>query len=384
VNIWTNEILDRAKNTADPLADQVVEDLMITGKLHQINDVLAGLDENDEALPEGLPSSLTTYLDESALFPSWTDFDKIKIAQDLFIEYGPNFGVALMFQSLPTLYAGSKGGAQILYKTGQMGNHFQRRASETLRFILDAMEPGGLSAGGKGIRAIQKVRMMHAAIRLFSKKSGVMPEDGSWGEPINLEEMAGTLVAFSAIAMQGIEKLGVNLSIGEKDAYMHTWRVIGNMLGIKDEFIPKDVESAYEQWSKLDIRNFARTEAGVELMKSHVDFLEKMIPGKIVDGVVPAMMRYLMGNRVAVNILGVKSQGWWLWLIDIIRIVFRLGENFMDSSAFVKKFMASQSHEMMEALQKYWSSVDSGVPFRVPESLTKRNLGRAASEGNFK
>ena len=56
----------------------------------------------------------------------------------------------------------------------------------------------------------------------------------------------------------------------------------------------------------------------------------------------------------------------------------------MDSSAFVKKFMASQSHEMMEALQKYWSSVDSGVPFRVPESLTKRNLGRAASEGNFK
>lgn len=377
-------MLDRAKNTADPLADQVVEDLIVSGELHRINDILAGLDENDEVIPEGLPNSLTLYLEESAAFPSWTDFDKIKIAQDLFVEYGPNFGVALMFQSLPTLYAGSKGGAQILYKTGQMGDHFQRRASETLRFILDAMEPGGLEASGKGIRAIQKVRMMHAAIRFFSKKSGMMPEDGSWGEPINLEEMAGTLVAFSAIAMQGVEKLGVSLSNDEKQAYMHTWRVIGNMLGIKDEFIPKDVASAYNQWSKLDVRNFARTEAGVGLMKSHVDFLEKMVPGTVIDGVVPAMMRYLMGNRIAVNILGVKKQGWWLWLIDIIRVVFRLGEDFMDSSGFVKKFMSTQSQEMMEALQKYWSSADNGAPFRVPESLTKRNMGDSVSEGESK
>ena len=68
MNVWTNEILDKAKNTADHLADQVVEDLIVSGELHRINDILVGLDENDEPIPKGLPESLTHYLKESSIF----------------------------------------------------------------------------------------------------------------------------------------------------------------------------------------------------------------------------------------------------------------------------------------------------------------------------
>ena len=39
-------------------------------------------------------------------------------------------------------------------------------------FVLHVMAPGGLEPEGQGIKAIQKVRLMHSAIRHLVKKTG--------------------------------------------------------------------------------------------------------------------------------------------------------------------------------------------------------------------
>ena len=179
--------------------------------------------------------------------------------------------------------------------TGQLKNHFQRRAAEILRFVLDVMSKGGLKVNqegsklepGTGLRTIQKVRLMHAAVRYFAQSSDQWPEDGSWGVPINQEELMGTMLAFSTIAVDGLTQLGIKPQDQEVENYYHTWKLIAHYLGIKPEFVPNNVKNSGLMWLRLDERNFGTTPSGIQLTDSHVAFLEKLIPGRIVDNIVP-------------------------------------------------------------------------------------------------
>src|SRR3954463_8627255 len=122
------------RNTGDPLADAVISDFLASGRVASLNELMGHL--HAAANPSAQPPSLIAFLAESSRLPSWTDFEKIKRAQNAFTLHGPLFGVVMLFKSLPILYAGGKGGAQVLTLTGQLTNHYRRRAAETLRFIL--------------------------------------------------------------------------------------------------------------------------------------------------------------------------------------------------------------------------------------------------------
>src|SRR6201999_3276000 len=125
--------------------------------------------------------------------------------QEVFACYGPQICLCLLCKSLPEAYACAKG-AQVLYRTGRLTDQdgtmrtFTRRLMETSQFVVNVCIPGGLEPNGKGIVTSQKVRLIHAAIRYFIKK-------GEWdvatlGEPINQEDMAGTLQSFSTLILQ--------------------------------------------------------------------------------------------------------------------------------------------------------------------------------------
>jgi hypothetical protein len=366
---WPNDLLDIAKQTGDPLGDEVLIRLIKEGNVAQVNSLLSHLDENSEGLPANLPTYVNDYFTKTTALPEWADLEKIKKAQEFFSIHGPAFGIVLMFKSLPVLYAGAKGGVQILNMTGQLKDHFRRRASETLRFILDAMEPGGLNPGGKGIRSTQKVRLMHAAIRNFALVSGKWPSDGSWGLPINQEELGGTLAAFSTEALRGLTQLGINYTRAEAECYMHAWRVIGYFLGIQEEYIPDSIESAELFWTQLETRNFARTEDALILTKVHVEFLEELIPGGIIDGIVPALMRNLLGKKIAENYLGIPSAGWAKRLVYILKLVLNIRAGFIGVSYNLDRFITKDAIFLMKSLQKYWAKTDDSVPFQIPAAL---------------
>src|SRR5690606_2016786 len=136
-------------------------------------------------------------------------------------------GVALMYASLPTLYAGAQGGVQLLSMTGQLRKHYRRRAAVTLRFILDCMEPGSFQGAGAGLFAVQRVRLIHATVRHFAKTSGKWAALPEWGEPLNQEELLGTLLAFSVQAIDGSAQLGGPLSDREAEDLLYAWHVVG-------------------------------------------------------------------------------------------------------------------------------------------------------------
>ncbi|MBK8044673.1 MAG: DUF2236 domain-containing protein [Haliscomenobacter sp.] len=85
---------------------------------------------------------------------------------------------------------------------------------ETAQFVIDVLSPGGLSPAGKGVRSAQKVRLIHASIRHFLKQRGWDTED--LGEPLNQEDKAGTLMAFSALLLDGFKMMQIGLTPGSR------------------------------------------------------------------------------------------------------------------------------------------------------------------------
>jgi hypothetical protein len=364
----TDALLDRMRRTADPLADETVAELFRDGSVPAVNAALEQLTHNGPLPPGEGPPALLRFLEKASAAPPEVDAIRIRRAQEFFTRHGPAFGIVLMYSSLPTLYAGAQGGVQILSMTGQLSRHFRRRAAETLRFILDVMTPGGLEYRGRGIRTAQKVRLMHACIRHFARVSGRWAALPQWGEPINQEELAGTLLSFSSLAVDNLELLGGKVAPGDAEDYLHAWRCIGHWMGIEAEMRPTSMAEARDLWGRIEMRNFSRTPEGVALTRDHLDFLDEMVPGKALDGFNLPLMRHLMGRRIAVGYLGLPGPGRFSIWIDVIRRFFGFADRFLAAAGPLDRLVAEVNLQMMEALQRYWAEGRS-TPFRLPQRL---------------
>lgn len=205
-NRWSDEFLDSMRMETDSYADKVVNDILHSTREEEY--ALKFFDfliKNNDPIPDELPDIAKEYFKQTENLPPWADMNLIKKGEEIFNLYGPEFVLLLFCKSLPECYACWRG-AQVLYDTGRLNekrgniekakfNYLSRRIMETAQFVLNVMAPGGLVPDGLGIRATQKVRLMHAAIRHFIRKNEW--DLDSWGEPINQEDLAGTLMAFS-------------------------------------------------------------------------------------------------------------------------------------------------------------------------------------------
>lgn len=361
--------LDLMHNSGDAFADKVIANLLATGGIPEANAALGHLIRNMDGLLQNAPPHLTEFIEHCGTLPEWADRQKIRRAQEFFTSQGPAFGLVLMANSLPTLYAGGMGGAQVLYSTGQLSGNFRRRASQTLRFILDVMEPGGLEPAGKGIRAIQKVRLMHAAIRTYTKSSPLWAgKTEAWGSPINQEELAGTLLAFSSVALSALKKMEVEVSEEDQAAYLHTWKVAGFILGIEVGMLPASMSDASELWKQIETRNFIPTPEGQKLAVDHLTFLKELIPGKDLDGFANALMNFLMGKKIARSILKLPRPGWTYFLIRILTFIFRLNSRIVLSSSTLRELSSKAGLVLMDSLYRSWNAGD-GSPFKIPVSI---------------
>jgi len=366
----TDPLLNIMFRMGDARADRVIENILAKSGLELANQALGQLIRNVNKPEMNSLPELGDYLKQTSQLPAWTDWEKVIRAQDLFTSQGPNFGLVLMTQSLPMLYAGGRGGAQVLAHTGQLSGHFERRASQTLRFILDVMEPGGLELDGKGIRAIQKVRLMHAAIRHYAKNNPLWKgKADEWGCPINQEELVGTLIAFSWLALDGLKKLDLEVSEADANCYMHVWKIVGYVLGIEESLLNEFENHPEKLWEKVKARNFIFTKDGVILAKAHLEFLKKLMPGKLLDGIPIAMMNFLMGKKVARKILKLPRPGLAFLFIYFIQWLFHLECKLVLSSKTLRKITSFAGEKLMESLYQTWND-GNGAPFKIPTSMT--------------
>ncbi|OBI15759.1 hypothetical protein A5712_27990, partial [Mycobacterium sp. E2327] len=287
------------------MGDKPVDD--VVGKVfkrdvNDVNRIMRTLVRNDQPAPTDLPKELEVYLKTSLSLPAWADPDKIKRGQQVFEENGLLITLCLFCASLPSAYADSYA-VKVLYLTGQLDTNARRRVMETGQFLIDACTTGGLDPKGKGLRAIQHVRLMHAAVRhLIKDRAGKHPGMWNyprWGEPINQEDMAATILSFWYVVGDPMGRLGVNLSDDDKDAYLHLWNVIGHLMGVVDAMRPHDATEANALLDAIKRRRFTASPEGQHMTRALLALLDELTPTKEFDKTIPPLIRHLIGDQTA-------------------------------------------------------------------------------------
>jgi hypothetical protein len=361
---WNDAQLDVMRQTEDPVADPVVAALFAAGQVDAINSLMKTLVENDGLPPAALPASVVAYLAATGGLPDWADPGKIAAGERVFWCYGPAIIAALTCYALPFCYAGRKG-VQVLALTARLTSNPERRVIETLQMVVDVMRPGGLGAVGSGIRTAQKVRLMHAGVRcLISRYPGWKPE---FDLPINQEDLAGTLLSFSSITLDGLARLGYALSSDEKEGYLHAWKVVGHILGIRPEMLPTDNADAAALAARIAARQFAACEEGQYMTGALVQMLQHVVPGDLFDAVPETLMRHFLGDRTA-DLLAIAPAHAAEILLGPLELLARAGSTLVHSSGALARLHERFGRALIEGIMLAGRG-GKRIPFTVPTEL---------------
>jgi hypothetical protein len=210
-----------------------------------------------------LKTRMKTFYETYSRVPTWVNTQQLKLGQEVFITYISSIGLSLYYRSLVPGFSIPKIAA-VLQATGYLAPPSSRERVSARLMDTGALLAAFASTGvddsisnaadtwdetlgsqstasdivqailpcGPGWKAALQVRILHAKVRhalLRSKRW----DSTALGVPINQEDMAATLLAFSANALVGIEfVLGFAIPLRERLAYLAFWRYIGWLLGI--------------------------------------------------------------------------------------------------------------------------------------------------------
>jgi hypothetical protein len=168
---YNDTLLDSLRTVGDPIPDRIIEELARDGQINQVNQIMRQLFRNSHPVPSELPENIQAWLRSTDQLPAWVDKARLDRAATMFVEYGRCVPLILSTSSLVECYAARKG-CKALSFSYRLGHNTKHRLAETAQFLLVVMTPGAFDENGGGIPAIQKVRLMHAAIRFLIRKSG--------------------------------------------------------------------------------------------------------------------------------------------------------------------------------------------------------------------
>lgn len=357
-------LIESLERMADPLADDTVAAFMATHDpldttgltlatrlmaSWTTNGALSGWQPEGAATDPHTVKALQDYLAEGAVLPEWTDPAKVARAEKLFMDHGPLSCTLLFCTSLPECYV-LPDLAEVLHIAGQLEAHTEHRIRQTAAMVFPVMMRGGLlSPEGSGVAQVLKVRLIHATIRHLILRghpgsvNGAMPPlnthtpqpnlyaalmSHGWntdtqGLPCNQVELAYTLLTFSYSFLQGMRRLGLPLSPQDEEAYLHTWNVMGHVLGIRRDLMVHTVAEAQALFER--IRQHAqvreqrvspdpRPALGQALMQTMADAIK--LP--VIRHIPVPLTQWLIGMKTAKTV-GINQQvPWFTWVLFLL------------------------------------------------------------------
>jgi len=177
---------------------------------------------------------------EALEVPSWVERSKVERAQALIQQYYFAFNVSLTMELLMGFSIGRF--AEVLVLAGYTRSdkttfdRFKHTALAMHKWLkYDLFDPVS-----KARTSLMQVRAMHSLARRMAKTIWEKEKEVSGmeiGVPLSQYDLALTQLGFSTICLDVIETdLNVALSEEDQEAWIHTWRFIGYLLGIEDDF----------------------------------------------------------------------------------------------------------------------------------------------------
>ncbi len=249
---------------------------------------------------------------------------------------------------------------------------------------------------GKGYITTKKVRFLHASMRYMlthpdriqafgdrenpqSLSEALSQRQTPWdfeenGEPINQEDLAYTLLTFGLLIPDGLEKFGIHSSHEEKQAFLHMWKLVGHILGIKPELLTDNLDEAWELFRLVQTRQAESSEDGIVLTEALMGFLGDYLPNLpgLADRLSARLMIHQLGEEQASKILTKEllrsATRFWRKLIYgfcalLIRIYFTLFSRFLTKTE-------TRMHQVSEEIIQSWRGAFVRRPFFVPVNAT--------------
>ena len=232
--------LEALRLESDDIADDVLEILNKDSiSVDTYLDDVCNAYKNNSALNYS-DHTLRQFSKEITTYPNWLDFELLRKGQIVFYKYSASASMGLLYFSLIGGFSAPKI-VKVLDATGYLTKgHYDstfKRLNETLEMVLDSLEEqDALKVGERGWRSVLKVRFIHCKVRDRIKRHHWNRE--LYGNPINMEDMLATLMSFSINILETIKKVGASITRQEEDAYIHLWRYIGYLIGVKEEYNP--------------------------------------------------------------------------------------------------------------------------------------------------
>jgi hypothetical protein len=231
--------LDRFRLRSDDLGDAAVAELIASGALKDARGDLVGA---LETVARSGGESCAALVDHAWSVPSWVCFEDMREGTTFGLRTPVQSALALILGSLMESYASAKG-AKVLIRGGMLEKHVIQRLHDTTTFVLEIAASRGPRPGSKAHRHIVRTRLVHAFVRhgvLASARadaSGRRRWDLAWGHPVNQEDYASTLLAFSHVYARSMDRIGATLTTEEADSLHHLYRWVGHVMGVAPELL---------------------------------------------------------------------------------------------------------------------------------------------------
>jgi ER-bound oxygenase mpaB/B'/Rubber oxygenase, catalytic domain len=212
--------------------------------------------------------ALVKFLNYYSQTPDWLEAPRLRRGQQIFIRYLPAIGAALYYRSLVPGFSLPKIAA-VLRATAYLAppasaTQVRTRLMDTGAFLAH-IATASPSDEPEVWQIVLQVRLLHAKVRFALRhrqedraSSSKEPWNSNlYGVPINQEDLAATLLAFSYNSLLGIEfVLGTPLSMQDQEDFLHFWRHVGWLLGVETA---QDLESMKTAFDRVVVPEHSNT-----------------------------------------------------------------------------------------------------------------------------
>ncbi len=222
-----------------------------------------------------------------------------------------------------------------LYSASDLGSPgFAQLFRNCLRYDVDLR---GRRLWGRGLLSATKVRYLHASMRYGALNDQPPYNVRENGFPINQEDLAYVLLTFGYVIPLGLEKLGAILSRKEKEAFLHSWKVIGYIMGIDDDLLTDDLDEAKGLFEKIKSRQQGRSEKGVKLTGALCTMITDLLPAWLPfrSAMAPVLIRDQLGAD-ADDLFDATNQAASRNLL--VRACWAFAKNFLLRAYFLSRY----------------------------------------------
>jgi hypothetical protein len=331
--------LDGLRTHADPAGEAVARALKPLGA-GPTRAAFSAFRSGERRFPAGTPEVLLDFAREAfaysdrdgfVVLPTWADRQRIIRGQRVFMTTAVPAVLVMLCKALTEGYA-APSMAKVLNLSGDLSAYPKHRLMGTLQLLLNVSTPGSFEPGGAGIVSGLEMRLLHAGVRANVAPAVMGAEKlaefrATYGEPINQEDMIGTILGFSLLVIDGLRALGLGWTDEQAEDYYHLWSVFAHLMGVRTPGVADDANAMpgtldeartfYAAYHRHYVgatdfspgfreRSIQANRDGVQLTDAHIGMLNGYVPlllrELVHDEIVRAYIHLLIGDAACARI----------------------------------------------------------------------------------